>query len=81
MFGITSTVIKGETENPKSAPGKIIVWGKTYGGKRIDTAQSIQQTSNKRYIFARKTLSFGSGKADTYIVKLDNKGNMLWERM
>jgi hypothetical protein len=80
IVGIESTVI-GETDKTKSKPTEIIVWGKTFGGKRIDTAHSIQQTSDGGYVVAGETFSYGSGKADAYIIKLDSKGNMVWERM
>jgi hypothetical protein len=81
MFGITFTVMGAETDKTESKTNKIIVWGKTYGGKHIDSARSISQTSDGGYIAAGETFSSGSGKADAYIIKLDSKGGMIWERL
>jgi uncharacterized delta-60 repeat protein len=51
------------------------IWEKTYGGSDRDYAYSIQQTSDGGYIVAGGTYSFGAGKYDFYIIKLDANGN------
>ncbi|MGA1864034.1 MAG: PQQ-binding-like beta-propeller repeat protein [bacterium] len=56
------------------------VWEETFGGKEIDNASCIQQTSDGGYIIAGSTQSFGAGKADAYVIKLDNKGEKVWEK-
>jgi len=55
-------------------------WEKTFGGSDYDTAWSIQQTKDGGYIVAGYTSSFGAGGGDVYIIKLDENGNMVWER-
>ena len=55
-------------------------WEKTFGGSSDDYALSIQQTSDGGYIVAGVTWSFGAGSADFYIIKLDSKGDEVWEK-
>jgi len=45
-------------------------WAETYGGKGWDWGQCIIQTSDKGYVIAGTTNSFGSGNYDVYLVKL-----------
>ncbi|GFP40314.1 zinc ribbon domain-containing protein, partial [Candidatus Hakubella thermalkaliphila] len=64
-----------------SAEGEILLlWQKTYGGKDLDSAVSIQQTKDGGYIVAGDTRSFGAGEEDFYILKLDPTGKVLWEK-
>jgi len=56
------------------------VWDKTYGGKDIDEAYFVQQTSDKGYIIAGTTRSFGAGNGDAWLVKIDADGNKIWDR-
>lgn len=66
--------------------GGNIVWQKTLGGSGDDEARSIQQTSDGGYIVAGWTFSNDgdvSGKhgwADYWVVKLDENGNIEWEK-
>jgi len=55
-------------------------WQKTFGGKGGDEAKSIQQTKDGGYIVAGWTRSFGSGKEDIYILKLNSKGDLEWQK-
>jgi len=57
-----------------------IEWQKTYGGTKGDYAHSIQQTEDGGYIVAGSTWSFGKGKGDFWVIKLDANGNIEWER-
>ncbi|HPU44096.1 MAG TPA: hypothetical protein PLS98_07770, partial [Dictyoglomaceae bacterium] len=50
-------------------------WYKTYGGSNYDAANSIQQTVDGGYIVAGITDSFGAGKTDVYVIKMDANGN------
>ena len=55
-------------------------WDKTFGGKEIDTAHSVQQTSDGGYILAGTTESYGAGSSDFWIVKTDSNGNKTWNK-
>ncbi len=58
-------------------------WTKTYGSSSSDDGNSItiKQTSDLGYILAGHTEGFGAGSFyDSYIIKLDNLGNILWEK-
>jgi hypothetical protein len=55
-------------------------WEKTYGGSDDDIANSIQQTKDGGYIVAGGTHSFGAGRGDVYVIKLDANGNKVWEK-
>ena len=55
-------------------------WQKTFGGKNDDEANSIQQTADGGYIVAGWTESFGFGGKDVYILKLDAKGQVEWQK-
>jgi len=57
-----------------------IEWQKAYGGSDADRAQSIQQTSDGGYIVAGKTLSFGAGGWDIWVLKFSPSGDIEWEK-
>jgi uncharacterized delta-60 repeat protein len=56
------------------------LWSRSYGGINYDEARSVQQTADGGYIVAGRTLSFGAGLQDFYLVKTDNCGEPLWTR-
>jgi uncharacterized delta-60 repeat protein len=53
-----------------------VIWQKSYGGGQGDYAYSIQQTADGGYIVAGSTESFGVGKEDAWVLKLDSNGNV-----
>jgi hypothetical protein len=55
-------------------------WTKTIGGKKEDIGASLIQTSDGGYAITGVTQSFGAGKWDVYVVKLDANGNLQWTR-
>jgi len=55
-------------------------WSKTYGGSDFDSASSIQQTTDGGYIVAGNTKSFGAAIMDIWVLKLDNNGNITWQK-
>jgi len=57
-----------------------IVWTKTIGGSKDDVAYSIIQSSDRGYVVAGWTESFGAGWYDFYVVKLDSSGNVIWTK-
>jgi len=55
-------------------------WAASYGGSYPDYVSSIQQTSDGGYIVAGHTLSFGVGDRDFWVLKLDEEGNVEWQK-
>ena len=56
------------------------VWDRTFGGTSEDWANSIIQSKNGNYMVAGWTKSMGAGKTDVWIVKLDKRGNLIWDK-
>ncbi len=63
-----------------------IQWQKTYGGSTGDEATCIRQTTDGGYIVAGYTLSNDGdvsgnhGLADFWIIKIDQAGNLQWQK-
>ncbi|MDK2886881.1 MAG: hypothetical protein PWP54_1459, partial [Thermosipho sp. (in: thermotogales)] len=64
-----------------------IIWQKTFGSSGIDFAKSIKQTKDGGYIVAGWTTSndgdieFNNGFSDYWILKLDDKGKIVWQKV
>jgi len=56
-----------------------VEWEKNYGGAGIDIARSIRQTADGGYIAAGYTFSYGAGQSDMWVMKLDSRGNKIWD--
>ena len=57
-----------------------MVWNKTFGGYGSDIARSIIQTEDRGYVIIGETQSRGAGGQDAWIIKLDEQGNMEWDK-
>jgi len=55
-------------------------WEKTLGGKREDGTLSIIKSRDNRYIVVGATKSRGMGSYDGWIIKIDERGNKIWEK-
>ncbi|NQE44813.1 hypothetical protein C5S31_02160 [ANME-1 cluster archaeon GoMg2] len=65
---LVKTNLKGDKE-----------WKKPFGGVAADDeAYSVQQTSDKGYILAGRTKSYGAGSWDAWLLKADSSGNEVW---
>lgn len=62
-----------------------IVWQRALGGSRSDEATSVAATADGGFIIAGMTMSSDGdvsrflGNSDSWVVKLDGAGNLLWE--
>jgi hypothetical protein len=63
-----------------------IVWQKTFGGSADDWANSIIETNDGGFLVVGSTSSTNGdvtqmrGSSDVWIIKLDNNGNMIWQK-
>jgi len=62
-------------------PNPDTLWTRTYGGADTDAASCVQQTSDEGYVVAGRTVSFGTGNYDFYLVKANGEGDTLWTRI
>lgn len=76
---ISSSKIEIEVLSPEILSRKDI-FRKIIGGNKNDVAYSVQQTNDGGYIVAGYTESFGKGEKDIYILKLDKRGVVIWEK-
>jgi len=56
------------------------IWDKTLGGTSEDWANSIIQTKDRGYMVAGWTSSIGAGKTDVWIIKLNKRGDLVWDK-
>ena len=83
-------VVCGETWNDsnRTYDGTVIkldfqgnkIWQKIFGYGNSDILTSIVALPNGGYVAAGRTDSKGAGAHDFWIIKLDEKGNLLWEK-
>ncbi len=64
----------------KLAPSGSVPWQKTWGGANQDIALSVAVGQDGSVYVAGRTLSFGQGNGDAFILKLDPNGNSIWQR-
>ena len=57
-----------------------VEWIRTFGGDKDDEARSVIETPDNNYLVAGFTQSFGMGKQDAWIIKIDQNGNKIWEK-
>ncbi|MBI2968529.1 MAG: caspase family protein [Bacteroidetes bacterium] len=57
-----------------------IVWEKIFGGEKEDRASSAVITGNNEIAVAGYTSSKGKGYKDVWLMKLNSKGEMIWEQ-
>jgi len=83
-------IITGETESYGAGNGDVFLiktdafgdtlWTKTYGGTLNDWGSSVAQTTDRGYIIAGWTLSYGAGVRDVYFIKTNAFGDTLWTK-
>jgi hypothetical protein len=64
----------------KLDPQGAVEWQKVYGGAGDELAVSVQQTTDGGFIVAGETLSFGAGEWDVWVLKLDARGAIEWQK-
>lgn len=56
------------------------LWSKVYGGFQNDVANDISNVHDGNFLITGTTSSFGKGKDDIYIIKINNTGDTLWTK-
>ena len=70
----------------KISPQGDLIWEKTIGGTSFDAARSIIKSQNNGFFLAGSSRSNDNdvaenkGQNDAWVLKVDNNGNLLWER-
>ena len=68
-----------------SAKGDLI-WEKSFGGTGIDRAYDVVKTDEGAYVIVGETFSTdgdifkNNGESDAWLIKVSDKGDLLWER-
>ena len=62
------------------SPNGSVVWQRIYGGPKIDEANSVAVAKNGDIVVAGYTDSFGAGRYDVWVLKLDPDGNVIWQK-
>ncbi len=57
-----------------------ITFQKTFGGVEDDAANCVSHTSDNLFIISGYTESFGSGGKDILIIKIDQCGDIVWQK-
>jgi hypothetical protein len=55
------------------------IWSRTYGGPGVEMGASVDRTKDGGFVLAGTTRSFGSGKKDIYLVRINASGDQLWD--
>ena len=57
-----------------------LLWDKTFGGKSDDSAKSLVSTPDGGYAVAGVTWSKGAGEGEYWVLKLDARGILVWDK-
>lgn len=58
-----------------------ILWTSVISGAAGDVVRSVMETSDKGFILAGNTFSFGAGSCDACLIKTDSTGNITWAKL
>lgn len=83
-------VVVGETNSPPAQntdglmllldPKGDTIFQKTYGGESDDVIEAVVQTYDGHFVLAGRTNSFGRGKSDAWVLKVNARGDTLWQK-
>jgi hypothetical protein len=57
-----------------------LVWDRTYGGSEWDGGSSVVETADGGFMVAGSTWSWGEGRSDVYLMRIDSNGDILWAK-
>jgi hypothetical protein len=64
----------------KLSPSGNVQWQKLYGGSQTEWGRDLCPTSDGGCLVAAATESYGAGSADFWLLKLDSRGNIEWQK-
>lgn len=64
----------------KLNPVGALLWVKTFGGTQGDAGLALRECTDSSLIIVGRTVSFGSGMSDIYVIKTNSIGDTLWTR-
>ena len=67
-------------ENPSALSTGELIWERTFGGTGDDRAFCVMKSGDGGFLVVGSSTSFDSGKTFAWIVRIDQDGNMLWNR-
>jgi len=70
----------GEVLIAKLSPEGDILWERTRGGDALDQGLYVEATEDGAYLVLGESDSFGAGERDLYLLKIDDDGEILWEK-
>ncbi|TNE53919.1 MAG: hypothetical protein EP344_14720, partial [Bacteroidetes bacterium] len=84
-------VVVGETESPPAektdglmlllGPQGDTVFERRYGGEGEDVIKAVVQTYDGNFVLAGHTNSLGNGKTDAWLLKVNGRGDTLWQKV
>ncbi len=57
-----------------------LLWKKYFGGGGLEIGYSVAKTSDGGFAAVGYTYSYGNGGTDAYLVKVNNNGDLLWQK-
>jgi uncharacterized delta-60 repeat protein len=81
-----SIYVAGSSDNSKALLAKFdangaLLWQRTWGGTQSEIAFGVAVSGDGASVYITgQTLSFGAGFLDTFLVKFDAGGNLVWQR-
>ena len=83
VAGLTSSMGKGELDYwlLKISPSGYLMWENTFGGRDIDIANGLAETSDKGFLLTGKSKSYQSGARNfkNMVVKTNANGDLEWK--
>ncbi len=58
-----------------------VIWTRSIRGTKIDVGRKIMATKDGGMVIVGSTASFGSGRRDVFVLKLDKKGDTEWAKV
>jgi len=77
--------VRAENNSPdlwaaRLAPDGAVRWRQQYGGADHDSGAGVAATADNGFVIAGETLSKGKGSSDAWLLKIDAKGELEWDR-